>query len=63
MFKIWGKGILYIEYDARGFCLRGILSRGILSLGGSCPEGFCPRTFRTIAGTGDLLSNHPLGIF
>ena len=35
MFRIWGKGILYIEYNG------GILSRGTLS-GGFCLGGFCP---------------------
>ena len=39
MFRISGKGILYIEYYG------GILSGGILSKGGSCPGGCCPEDF------------------
>ena len=47
MFRIWGKRILYIEYNwgdfVQGdFVPGGILSRGILS-GGVCPGRFCPR--------------------
>ena len=47
MFRIWGKEILYIEYNG-GILSKGILSGGELVLGGilsgGLSGGFCPRT-------------------
>ena len=50
MFRIWGKGILYIKYNG-GFCpgnfvLGGDFAQGIL-IWGFCPGGFCPRIIAT----------------